>query len=151
MSLGTNLAVIRKKLAFSQDDIAKRLNVSRKTVSLWEQDISVPNVYQARLLANLYSTTIEELINGNTIKYIDNIVKTTEVREMSKINWTKTWSKKYPILAKYQKEVDVEEYSKEIREMINKLKKFHGYSELDAMLVLKDILYHEWNDNLKSN
>ena len=90
MSLGTNLAVIRKKLAFSQDDIAKRLNVSRKTVSLWEQDISVPNVYQARLLANLYSTTIEELINGNIIKHIDNIVKTTEVKEMSKINWTKT-------------------------------------------------------------
>ena len=151
MSLGTNLAVIRKKLAFSQDDIAKRLNVSRKTVSLWEQDISVPNVYQARLLANLYSTTIEELINGNIIKHIDNIVKNTEVREMSKINWTKPWSKKYPILAKYQKEVDVEEYSKEIREMINKLKKFHGYSELDSMLVLKDILYHEWKDNLKNN
>ena len=35
--------------------------------------------------------------------------------------------------------------------MINKLKEIYVYYEIDAMLVLKDILYHEWKDNLKDS
>lgn len=30
--------------------------------------------------------------------------------------------------------------------MLEDLKKEYKYNELDAMLVLKDILYHEWKD-----
>ena len=33
--------------------------------------------------------------------------------------------------------------------MFNELQKEYGYSELDAMLVLKDILAHEYLDNKK--
>ena len=33
--------------------------------------------------------------------------------------------------------------------MFNELQKNYGYSELDAMLVLKDILSHEYLDNNK--
>ena len=47
----------------------------------------------------------------------------------------------------YQKEVDVSWYSNEIRRLFNLLKNDYGYSELDAMLVLKDILAHEYLDN----
>lgn len=31
--------------------------------------------------------------------------------------------------------------------MINEIQETYNYNELDAMLVLKDILYHEWKDN----
>ena len=81
------------------------------------------------------------------MKRINEIIENTNESDINKINWTKTWSKKYPVLSTYQKEVDIDKYSVQIRKMINDLKVKYNYNELDAMLVLKDILYHEWKDN----
>lgn len=80
---------------------------------------------------------------------IETIIINTDDNNQDKINWTKAWSKKYPILKKYQKEVDIPKYSVQIRNMFNELQKDYGYSELDSMLVLKDILAHEYLDNKK--
>ena len=70
-------------------------------------------------------------------------------RSQEKVDWTKAWSVKYPILKEYQKEVNVDKYAKEIRKMFNSLQNDYHYSELNAMLVLKDILAHEYLDNKK--
>ena len=78
---------------------------------------------------------------------IEKIIKNTNEKNQEKIDWTKAWSNKYPILKKYQNEVEVSKYAKEIRKMFNSLQKDYGYNELDAMLVLKDILTHEYLDN----
>ena len=83
------------------------------------------------------------------MKKIEDIIKNTTEENQSKIDWTKAWSDKYPILKEYQKEVDIPYYSKKIREMFVSLQKKYGYSELDSMLVLKDILAHEYMDNKK--
>ena len=80
---------------------------------------------------------------------IENIIKDTNEYNQNKVNWTKAWSSKYPVLATYQDEVDVEKYAKEIRKILSDLQKTYNYSKLDAMLVLKDILYHEWKDKRK--
>lgn len=80
---------------------------------------------------------------------IENIIKDTTDDNQNKVNWTKAWSSKYPVLATYQDEVDVEKYAKEIRKILSDLQKTYNYNELDAMLVLKDILYHEWKDKRK--
>ena len=80
---------------------------------------------------------------------IENIIKDTNDDNQNKVNWTKAWSNKYPVLATYQEEVDVEKYAKEIRKILSDLQKTYNYNELDAMLVLKDILYHEWKDKRK--
>ena len=83
------------------------------------------------------------------MKEINEIVKNVKEEEVDKIDWTNAWSKKYPIIATYQKEVDIKEYSSQIRKMLEELKKEYQYNELDAMLVLKDILYHEWKNGKK--
>lgn len=80
------------------------------------------------------------------MKQIEEIIKNTTEENQNKINWTKAWSTKYPILKTYQEEVDVHKYAKEIRKMLNELQVTYNYSELDAMLVLKDILAHEYLD-----
>ncbi len=61
----------------------------------------------------------------------------------AKVDWTKVWSKKYPVLATYQQVVDIGKYSVQIRELLEDLKRTYGYHEVDAVLVLKDILAHE--------
>ena len=81
------------------------------------------------------------------MKKIETIIKNTTEKNQDKVDWTKVWSSKYPILKTYQKEVNISEYSHRIRSMFNQLQKDYGYSELDAMLVLKDILAHEYLDN----
>ena len=45
--------------------------------------------------------------------------------------------------------MDIPHYARQIRAMFTKLQATHGYSEQDAMLVLKDILAHEYMDNRK--
>lgn len=80
---------------------------------------------------------------------IETIIKNTTEENQSKTDWTKAWSTKYPVLKRYQQEVDIPVYAKQIREMFTELQNNYGYSELDAMLVLKDILAHEYMDNKK--
>lgn len=80
---------------------------------------------------------------------IEKIIKNTNENNQEKIDWTKAWSTQYPILKQYQNEVDISMYTKEIRKMLDSLQKDYGYNELDAMLVLKDILAHEYLDNKK--
>ena len=80
---------------------------------------------------------------------IEEIIKNTTEENQSKTDWTKAWSTKYPILKTYQGEVDIPRYAGEIRALLNDLQDRYGYSELDSMLVLKDILAHEYLDNRK--
>lgn len=80
----------------------------------------------------------------NKVKDIEEIIKNTNEENQSKIDWTKAWSKKYPVLGTYQNKVDIDKYSKKIRELLDNLKEEYNYNELDAMLVLKDILAHEY-------
>ena len=80
---------------------------------------------------------------------IEKIIQNVNENNQDKVDWTKAWSTKYPILKTYQKEVDIPRYATKIRNMFNELQKNYGYNELDAMLVLKDILAHEYLDNNK--
>ena len=80
---------------------------------------------------------------------IEKILKNTTEENQSKVDWTKAWSGKYPVLKRYQQEVDIPKYAAEIRRMFQQLQEDYGYNELDAMLVLKDILAHEYMDKKK--
>ena len=83
------------------------------------------------------------------MKDIETIIQNTTEENQEKVDWTKAWSLKYPVLKTYQSQVDIPKYAKEIRQMFNELQAECGYSEQDSMLVLKDILAHEYMDNRK--
>ena len=148
MNLGSNLFQARKKAGLSQEMVAEKLGVSRQTISKWETDETIPDFYQSKKLAKLYNLTLDELIDFDIdIKEIEEIIKNTDEEKESKINWTNAWSKKYPVLKNYTQQVDISKYSTIIRKLLDSLKDNYGFNELDSMLVLKDILYHEWKDN----
>lgn len=150
MKLGTNLINARKRSGLSQELVAEKLNVSRQTISNWELDETIPDIYQVNKLAKLYHLTIDELIDFDlNQKEVEEVIKNIDEKKEQKINWTKAWGKKYPILLNYQKTVDIDKYARRIREMFDEIEKEYGYSQLDAMLVLKDILGHEYLDQKK--
>ncbi len=148
MNLGNHLFQARKKTGLSQEMVAEKLGVSRQTISKWETDETVPDIYQSKKLARLYHLSLDELIEFDVdLKEIEHIIQNTNEEKEAKINWTSAWSKKYPVLATYQQEVQIQRYAQQIREMLNELKNIYGYNHLDSMLVLKDILYQEWKSS----
>ena len=147
MSLGNHLAQARKKAGLSQEAVAEKLGVSRQTISKWETDETVPDIYQSKTLAKIYHLSLDELIEFDVdLKEIEHIIKNTDEKKEAKVDWTSAWSKKYPVLATYQQVVHIDGYARAIRKMLEQLKLDYGYNEIDSMLVLKDILYHEWKD-----
>ncbi len=147
MSLGNSLYNSRKKKGLSQEEVAEKLGVSRQTISKWETEETVPDIYQAKKLAKIYGLSLDELMDVDLDqKEIEEVIKNTDEKKEAKINWTNAWSKKYPVLATYQQEVDIDKYARQIRETLTDLQVKYHYNDLDSMLVLKDILYHEWKD-----
>ncbi len=150
MNFGNHLFQARKKAGLSQEAVAEKLGVSRQTISKWETDETLPDIYQSKKLAKLYHLSLDELIDFDMDqKEIEAVIENTNETKERKIDWTKAWGKKYPILVTYQQEVDIPKYAKAIRELFQRLEKEYGYSERDAMLVLKDILGHEYLDHQK--
>ncbi len=146
MNLGNSLFNARKRSGLSQEDVAEKLGVSRQTISKWELNETLPDIRQSKHLSNLYHVTMDELIDFDVdVKEIEQIIKNTNEKTEQKIDWTSVWGKKYPVLTTYQEKVDVDDYMIKIKELLDSLKMRYGYNDLDAMLVLKDILSHTWN------
>lgn len=150
MSLGNSLFRARKKSGLSQEAVAERLGISRQTVSKWELDETLPDICQSRKLSVLYHVTLDELIDFDLeVKEIEEAIDRTNEETQKKIDWTRMWARKYPILASYQQEVAVEEYAAQLRGQLDRLRREHGYSGVDAFLVLKDILGRLWTEEQK--
>ena len=148
MNFGKKILDARKKANLSQKEIAEKLNITRQTVSKWESNETVPNINQVKLLAKIYKISLEELLNYNKVdEEIESIIKKTNTKTQDKINWTKVWSKKYPVLETYQNKVNIKKYENDLNNILTELQTKYNYNRLDAMIVLKDILAHSWNKN----
>lgn len=146
MQLGNSLFNARKKSGLSQEEVAGKLGVSRQTISKWELGETLPDIRQSKLLAGLYHLTLDALIDFDPdVAEIEQVIERTSEQTQKKIDWTKLWGKRYPVLTTYPETVQVEDYALRLRELLDSLKNRYGYSDLDAMLVLKDILAHVWN------
>lgn len=146
MSLGNNLYKARRKKGLSQETVAEILGVSRQTVSKWETDETLPNVFQAKEMARLYEMSLDDLMEYDLkVQEIEKVIQNTSEETQKKIDWTKMWSKQYPVLETYTDIVDVERYASGLQELLEDLKKKYNYNQLDAMLVLKDILGKTWD------
>lgn len=145
MNLGNSLFLARKRCGLSQEDVAEKLGVSRQTISKWETDETVPDIRQSKKMAVLYNVSLDELIDFDIdIKEIQEAIDKTNEEVEEKIDWTNAWGKKYPVLLKYQSDVNISHYAHRINVMLDELKQEASFSEQDAMLVLKDILYNVW-------
>ena len=112
MNLGNSLFQARKKRGLSQEDVAEKLGVSRQTISKWETDETVTDIYQAKKMALLYGITLDELLSFDVgLSEIQEAIAKTDEQAEKTINWTSAWGKKYPILLRYQAEVDAQSYA----------------------------------------
>ena len=68
MDIGENLIKARKNKGLSQEDVSNELNVSRQSVSLWENNQTFPSVDNLIALSKLYDVSISALYGQEEIK-----------------------------------------------------------------------------------
>ena len=145
MAFSDQLTAYRKQAGLSQEQLGERVGVSRQTVSKWEIGQVVPNIAQCQKLAALYRLSLDELVQFDSqVQELQRVIQQTSEEVQQKVDWSKLWAQKYPILASYQQQVAVEQYAKQLEALLAELRRAYGYSREDAFLVLKDILGRLW-------
>lgn len=67
---GLKLQSLRKKALMSQENLAELMGVSRQAISKWERSEALPDLYNAKKLAEIFNITLDELMDIE-IKAID--------------------------------------------------------------------------------
>lgn len=67
-TFGQRFLRLRKARGLTQEDIAKKLNISAQAVSKWENDISSPDISLLPELASIFNITVDELLGKETNK-----------------------------------------------------------------------------------
>lgn len=75
MTLGEKIYKYRKEKNFSQDDLAEKLDVSRQSVSKWENNISTPEIDKIKKLADYFEISLDEFLNDKKIEVNENKMK----------------------------------------------------------------------------
>ncbi|PWM38740.1 MAG: XRE family transcriptional regulator [Clostridiales bacterium] len=62
-TIGKKIAQYRKDKGLTQDELAELLGVSAQAVSKWENDLSCPDILLLPKLAELFDTTVDDLLH----------------------------------------------------------------------------------------
>ena len=111
MTFGERLAELRKKQGLSQSELAKKLNISKSTLAMYETDKRQPNFETQTKIADFFEVSIDYLL-GRSIDHIYpkyNLIKVVD----SEINESKGTSYSTPSiiieLSKFIKEHGIEQ------------------------------------------
>lgn len=63
--LSENIVLLRKMYAYSQEEVAERIGISRQAYAKWESGDTIPDVERCSRLAQLYDTTLDSILNFN--------------------------------------------------------------------------------------
>lgn len=62
MELAAQIAALRKKHGFSQEELGEKLGVSRQAVSKWESGQAVPELEKLKELSRIFGVSLNELL-----------------------------------------------------------------------------------------
>ena len=67
LPLGNTISYYRKLYSMTQEELAKKLNVSSQAVSKWEQCITSPDIALLPVIADVFHISVDELF-GRAVK-----------------------------------------------------------------------------------
>lgn len=72
-TFGKRFNTLRKKHHLTQEEIAKKLNITPQAVSKWENNISAPDIFLLSEIADIFNITIDELLGNEaeTVKLVE--------------------------------------------------------------------------------
>lgn len=78
MELGEKILELRKKMNFSQEELAEKVNVTRQTISKWELGETCPDIKQAKELSKIFSISLDEMVGNDISEFVVEKVSNTE-------------------------------------------------------------------------
>lgn len=93
MKFDENLRALRKEKDFSQEYLAERMNVSRQTISKWENGTAMPDLKKLTELAELFDTSMDELLGTSSPAPRDDVYSIEDVNKIVKSELEKYDSK----------------------------------------------------------
>ena len=86
MDFGTKLKEARARLGLTQEDIADGIDVSRQTVSNWENNRSLPDLRSIVEISDIYQISLDDLLKGDR-KVMEKLIKDSDIKTMeNKLN-----------------------------------------------------------------
>lgn len=83
MEIGKKLKIARIEAGLTQEKAAEKINVSRQTISNWENEKSYPDIISVIALSDLYSVSLDELLKGDQ-KMAEHLEESTNVVKSNK-------------------------------------------------------------------
>lgn len=80
MEIGKQIKKYRKEMNLSQDELAKKIFVSRQTISNWENNKNYPDIKSLLLLSSFYDVSLDILIKGD-IDEMKEKIKTEDINK----------------------------------------------------------------------
>ena len=90
MDIGTKIKNARMQANLTQEQVAEELNVSRQTISNWENEKTYPDIISIIKMSDLYQVSLDHLLKGEVEQsdYLDYLEESTNVVK-SKTNLSK--------------------------------------------------------------
>ena len=86
MLIGNKIYDLRKKENVSQEQLAEKLNVSRQTISNWENNQTVPDIYQVKTISKVFKISLDELLENDDFILCEKNIHYIELWEKVKRN-----------------------------------------------------------------
>lgn len=71
--IGNRLKTIRLEKGISQEELADKINISRQSISNFENSVSVPNLNNLIELSKFFNITLDQLVYGTSCSFNNNI------------------------------------------------------------------------------
>lgn len=85
MTFGETIKKLRTDNGLTQDELAKKIYVTRTAISKWESDRGFPNIESLKAISKYFSVSLDELLSGEEILAIaenDNKQKERTLRDL---------------------------------------------------------------------
>lgn len=77
MKFNEKIYMLRKKIGWSQDELAEKLEVSRQSVSKWETGDNIPEPARLVSIAKIFSVSVDYLLDDSQQEYVPVQAKTS--------------------------------------------------------------------------
>ncbi len=83
MEIGKKLKSVRVQKGFTQEAVAEKIQVTRQTISNWENEKSYPDIMSVVNLSNLYEISLDELLKGDK-RMLEHLEESTNIVKSNK-------------------------------------------------------------------
>ena len=82
MTIGKNIADLRKNSGMTQEQLAEILGVSSQTISKWENEVTMPDIMLLPVIAGCFDITVDELYGGKKLTEKRQAIDYDDIPEM---------------------------------------------------------------------